>query len=374
MNATIKDIARAAHVSYATVSRALNNKYGVKPATRQKIQGIAKRLNYHPNAIARGLVTRQTRTVGLILPDITNPFFPEVARGIEDGAQEQGYSVFLCNTNWERQREQSYIKLLTEKRVDGLLIAPISNSTDSLDDGLPEEIPVVYVSNAPANTARSYVAIDSVRGGFIAAAHLLDLGHRKLGFIGAVESSLAVDERLEGFKMAHARAGIEVCERYIQLGHFRQETGYETMRRMIEAGDYPRAIFAENDIIALGVIQAVRDCGLSVPADVAVVGFDDIPLASLREIGLTTVYQPKYEMGKMGVQILLEEILAGSGGESGISSDVRPRRIVLEPQLIVRSTTVAAAMGAKGTAAAASEDAPRDTHGFAHGVEARAPG
>ena len=339
MTPTIKDIAREANVSYATVSRALNHKYGVHPKTKELIFRIAKQLNYTPNAIARGLVTRQTQTIGLILPDITNPFYPEVARGVEEGAQEQGYSVFLCNTNWEPKREAEYIHLLSEKRVDGLVLASISNSAEEVERELPDDIEVVYVSNVPRNTERSYVEIDNIRGGFIATKHLIDAGFERIGFIGAVEGSFTVDERLEGFRMAFERSGIPVEERYVHLGHFRQETGYRVVREMIESGDYPRAVFAENDLIALGVIQGVRDAGLEVPRDVAVVGFDDIPFASFQDVQLTTVYQPKYELGKLGARILVEQIamsLAGDGEPSGRHS----RRIILEPELIVRGSTV----------------------------------
>jgi LacI family transcriptional regulator len=349
MTPTIKDIAREADVSYATVSRALNHKYGVHPATKERILEIAKRLNYTPNAIARGLVTRQTQTIGLILPDITNPFYPEVARGVEEGAQEQGYSVFLCNTNWERRREIEYIKLLSEKRVDGLIIAPISNSAEEVERELPDDIGVVYVSNVPRNTERSYVEIDNIRGGFIATKHLIDAGFDRIGFIGAVEGSMTVDERLEGFRMAFERSGLPVDERLVHLGHFRQETGYRVIREMIDSGDYPRAVFAENDLIALGIMQGVRDAGLGVPEDIAVVGFDDIPFASFQDIQLTTVYQPKYEMGKLGVRILIEQITknpSGADPESGRSGE-HSRRIILEPELIVRGSTVTTAVSSR---------------------------
>lgn len=345
MTPTIKDIAREAKVSYATVSRALNHKYGVHPATLERILAIAKRLNYTPNAIARGLVTRRTKTLGLILPDITNPFFPEVARGVEEGAQERGYSVFLCNTNWEHSREKEYIRLLTEKRIDGLILAPISNSATEVEWELPDEIAVVYVSNVPRNTERSYVEIDNIQGGFIATKHLIDAGFDEIGFIGAMEGSLTVDERLEGYRMAFERSGIPVDERHVHLGHFRQETGYRVIRSMIETGNFPRAVFAENDLIALGVLQGVRDSGLNVPADIAVVGFDDIPFASFQDIQLTTVYQPKYEMGRLGVQILIEEISRNASTTEGDpeGGNGHSRRVVLEPELIVRGSTIAQA-------------------------------
>ena len=153
MEVTIKDIARKANVSYATVSRALNNKRGVRESTRHRVLALAAEMSYTPNAIARGLVKKQTQTLGLIIPDITNPFYPEVARGIEDGAADQGFSIFLCNTNWEREREVDYLRLLAEKRVDGIILAPIDNEVEAVEHRLAGKIPVVYVSNAPHGTS-----------------------------------------------------------------------------------------------------------------------------------------------------------------------------------------------------------------------------
>ncbi len=332
IDVTIKDIAKKANVSYATVSRALNNKKGVRGETGRKIREIAGELNYRPNAIARGLVKKQTHSFGLIIPDITNPFFPEVARGIEDGAREAGYSIFLCNTNWEKNREIHYINLLAEKRVDGIIIAPISNKVEFLEKTLNSKIPVVYVSNAPHDTQNSYVVIDNIRGGFLATRHLIELGYNSIGFIGASNDSLTIDERLKGYKLAFKKYGMEVDESNIKLGDFKRETGYNLIKRMIEMSNYPRAVFAENDLLALGVIQGVKESGLSVPGDVAVVGFDDIPFASFPEVQLTTICQPKYEMGKKAVEIILETIEEGSGKWVC-------RKIILEPELIIRKSS-----------------------------------
>lgn len=332
IDATIKDIAKLANVSYATVSRALNNKRGVKGETGRKIRKIAAELDYRPNAIARGLVKKQTHTIGLIIPDITNPFFPEVARGIEDGARDSGYSVFLCNTNWEIKREILYLNLLAEKRVDGIIIAPISNQVDFLEKTLRGKIPVVYVSNAPRNTKNSFVVIDSIRGGFLATRHLIESGYKSIGFIGAQEDLVNISERLEGYKLALKEYGMEIRQEQVRFGDFKRETGYRIIQRMIEIDDYPRAVFAENDLLALGVIQGVKEMGLSVPEDIAVVGFDDIPFAAFPEVQLTTISQPKYEMGKSAVEIVLAKI-------EKRGPETPARRIVLEPELIIRRSS-----------------------------------
>lgn len=334
MNITIKDIAEKAEVSYATVSRALNGKYGVNPETRARIMAIANKLNYRPNAIARGLVKKQTHTLGLVIPDITNPFFPEVARGIEDGAQEAGYSLFLCNTNWEEAKEISYLGLLQEQRVDGIVIAPITDRGAALEQVLSPSLPLVYVSRAPHDTQRSFVTIDDSRGGYLATEHLIERGYTSIGFIGAPEGSLTVDDRLEGFKLAFAKYGRQVEERYMLFGDFKRETGYNLIQRLISSGEMPRAVFAENDLLALGVIQGAREMGLAVPEDLAVIGFDDIPFASFPEVQLSTIGQPKYEMGKTALEMLIAGIEAGP-------QTTRPngRRVILEPELIVRKSS-----------------------------------
>jgi LacI family transcriptional regulator len=333
VNVTIKDIAEKAHVSYATVSRALNGKYGVKPDTREKILAIAGRLNYRPNAIARGLVKNQTHTLGLVIPDITNPFFPEVARGIEDAAQEAGFSLFLCNTNWEEDKEARYLSLLQEKRVDGVIIAPIADQERVLEQALSPRLPLVYVSRAPRETRRSFVVIDNVRGGFLATEHLIRQGYQSIGFIGALGSSLSIDERLEGYKSAFAKYGLRVEERVVLFGNFKRETGYNLIRRLIAEGEPPRAVFAENDLLALGVMQGAREAGLSVPGDLAVIGFDDIPFASFPEVQLSTIAQPKYAMGKTAVELLIAAI------EQEKQPGAAVQQIFLEPKLIVRRSS-----------------------------------
>jgi LacI family transcriptional regulator len=328
-DATIKDIARKAGVSYATVSRALNGKYGVKPSTRERVLSVARRLGYRPNVVARGLVTRRTMTIGLIVPDIKNPFFPEVAGGVEDAAREAGYGVLLCNSNWQKVSERQYVTLLAGRRVEGIIIAPISRADEPVDDRVPVALPLVYVSSTPRSTARSYVVIDNVRGGLLATKHLLNAGRAPVAFIGSRESS--DDERFEGYRRALEDRGVAYDERFVRLGDMRQASGYRLFREMIEDGDRPRSVFAENDLMALGCMQAAQERGLRVPEDIAIVGFDDIPFASFPEVQLTTIRQPTYDMGRMAVDILLARIARAPGPNEA-------RQVVLEPQLVVRRT------------------------------------
>ncbi len=331
MNVTIKDIAKRANVSYATVSRALNNKYGVKPATHEKIVKIAKELHYNPNSIAQGLVKNRTYTVGLILPDITNPYFPEVAHGVENHLSANGYSVFLCNTDWDPHRERRFVTLLSRRRTDGLIISPASGKIDELEKTVGKEIPLVYVSNAPKKTEHFSVVIDNVRGGYLATEHLITCGYETIGFIGVAEGSMMDDDRLEGYMLAMKQYDREVIDRFIHLGSFRGSSAYEAVSRMIANKDFPRAFFVQNDVLAVSALHAVKDAGLTVPDTIAIVGFDDISYASFREIQLTTIRQPQKAMGRIAARLLL--------GQMEGARKAPTRNIVLEPELVVRKTS-----------------------------------
>ena len=330
MALTIKDIAEEAGVSYATVSRALNNKYGVKSETRQKILSVARARGYTPNAVARGLVKKQTQTIGLIIPDISNPFFPQVAIGVEDGANAMGYSIFLCNTNYDMGKQQKYLQLLVEKRVDGILLAPGLGPPAESDPLSNVAIPMVHLCQRFLQADKSFVVIDDERGGFLATKHLFERGYQTIGFIGTLADGNSSAERYRGYCQAFAKFGFSPEQRYVFAGDLKRETGYKVIKRIIAAGDHPRALFVENDLMALGVVQGINEMGLAVPRDIAVVGFDDIVFAAFPEFGLTTVRQPKYEMGQIAVTILLKNILHQA---------TKPKKIILEPELVVRSST-----------------------------------
>lgn len=330
MSPTIKDIAEEAGVSYATVSRALNNKYGVKPDTRKRVEAVARARGYTPNAIARGLVKQETHSIGLIIPDISNPFFPQVASGVEDAAKERGYSVFLCNTNYESEREAHYLQLLVEKRVDGIILASGFQSGEFPAIAAPGTIPMVSLCARFDSVQDSFVVIDNERGGFIATRHLIEQGYTHIGFMGTQGDGFPEGQRFKGYRLALSKFNLPFEERYVFSGDLKRETGHKIIRRIIAAADYPRALFVENDLMALGVIQGTKEAGLRIPEDIAVVGFDDIAFASFPEIGLTTVRQPKYEMGKLAATLLLDTITGAS---------VTTKKCILEPELIVRTSS-----------------------------------
>jgi LacI family transcriptional regulator, galactose operon repressor len=333
MRVTIKDIAEKAKISYPSVSRALSGKPGVSRKTREKVLKIAKEMNYQPNALARSLVQNRTSTIGLIIPDILNPYFPEIAKGVEDEAHSKDLSVFLCNSDWDGVREGEYINQLIANRVDGIIIFPTSSGNISeIRRKAGRNLPVVILGASLAEDVSVSISIDNVLGAELSVVHLLNRNYRKLAFIGGKAGLSSVEDRLNGFKKAHEKFGLTVQDEMIVKSGFTFESGYTSMNNLLDQKRKPDAVFAENDVIALGVIQALRTRGLKVPEDIAVSGFDDIPMASMAGIDLTTVRQPKYEMGKMAVS----ELYSILQGESDLNVN---KRLVLEPKLIVRKTS-----------------------------------
>jgi len=333
MKNTIKDIAKKAGISYSSVSRALNGLKGVSEETRIKVKKIAEELEYTPNAVARGLVQNQTGTIGLILPDITNPFYPELARGVEERASEEGFSTFLCNTNYDLDKEESYLNTLLEKRVDGIILAPITSHANLLERRKHMPVPCIYLGNAPEKTDYSYVVIDNVRGGYLAARTLIEKGYKKIGFISGNSEETVVSERFTGFKNAMERYRISVNKNYIKQKGWLQSIGYETICEMIDEGHIPEAIIAGNDLLAMGILQGVKERGMKVPEDIAVIGFDDIPNASWPEINLTTIRQPKIRMGEAAVELFMDLLKEKNDGKPHL-----PRKVIMDPELILRGT------------------------------------
>jgi len=328
MPVTIKDIAKVAGVSYATVSRALNDLPEINENTRKRIKEIAKQMGYTPNAVARGLVKKNTNMIALLIPDITNPFYPEVARGVEDFARENGYCVFLCNTNWDEKNEQNYLNILEERRVDGIIIAPVSVDTCNYVSKNKADIPVVYIGNRVDDDNASYVVIDDYKAGYIATEYLIKLGHKNIAFIGGHDKSTSHIDRINGYKHALMENGLETDINSIKGYSFRKESGYGTFLEMVKNRRVPTAIVAENDIIALGIMEAAERHGYEVPKDISIIGMDDIEYGSLPKINLTTVAQPKLEIGQKAAGILLDLI----------SGNADSRKVILEPFLIVRGT------------------------------------
>lgn len=326
-NVTIKDIARASGVSYATVSRTLNGRSGVDPQTRERVLSAAERLGYSPNLRARSLKTRQTRTIGLILPDISNPFFADIASAVNEVIYSEGYNSILCSTGWDAKIEEQQLSLLLDQRIDGIIFKPSAEIVDRYTD-LP--IAKVMISNAQ-DKRFNFVEIDNVKGGRIAADHLIDCGYRNLAFIGGAESSRSNQDRLKGFREQLAERGFQLEAHRIRFGNYSILAGYRAVESLEADGKEIDGYFCGNDLIALGALQYLSEHQRKVPEQVGVIGFDDVYLASLPQIQLTSVRQDRQQIGSLSARALIQAIENENPDPT--------TQIILEPDLIVRHTT-----------------------------------
>jgi LacI family transcriptional regulator len=331
-SATIKDIARLARVSHMTVSRVINNRPGVKAATKQRILKLVSELDYQPNLVARSLVVKRSRNLGMIITTIRNPFYLELAQGIEDTARSFGYNVILCCTNYDLSLEGEHIKELKRRGVDGIILTSAQVQDGHVAALAREGFPLVLVNRRvldPDLMAQvDYVGIDNVKGGALALEHLIKLGHRRIGIIrGSLDSSVTV-ERMEGACQTLTRYDIALQDDLVFGGDYLKGTGYDAAQRFLSLPHPPTAIFSLNDYMAFGVYDALMEQGVRVPEDMALVGFNDIEFASLKMVGLSTISQQKYTLGFMAVHRLMERI---EGAHPG-------REWILEPELIIRKS------------------------------------
>lgn len=309
MRVTLKDIARECGLDVATVSRALSDAYGVRKSTREKVLAAAARLNYRPNRLAKGLVTGKSRTLAMIISDIRNPFFAELARGAEDAAYLAGYDLVLCNSDLDSSKQTRYIHSLLEKRVEGIVM----NLVAGLGRGEQEElshagVPVVLL-NRPSPSARirgfSTVLADNYGGGRMAGKYLASLGHRVIGHLTGSTQHGNLRERTKGFRKALEEARAQMTSVIIH-GQHNSEGGFQMMKKLLHNRADLTAVFAANDAMAFGAIRGIFESGLRVPEDISVIGFDNVELSSIVRPPLTTIHQPKYEMGRAAVEVLLQ--------------------------------------------------------------------
>ncbi len=326
--ATIKQVARLSGVSIKTVSRVINGAAYVSAQTLRRVTAAINRLNYRPNALARGLVTRRSRSIGLVIADIVNPFFPPLVRSVEDAAAARGYNVILCDTDENAARERAAISVLLEKQVDGLILCASRVPSGYLKGLANEGVPLVLVNRVLAHPRATAVVVDGVEGGRRATQHLLDLGHRRIAYLAGPAGSFSHRSRLRGYREALAARKIVFDPSLVAGGAASIVAGGEAAAKLMSLKRPPTAIFAFDDLMAIGAMEEVRRRGLCVPEDVAIVGFDDIDLAAFVDPPLTTVAQPKTEMGRLATLRLLEMV------EN--SSPPRPRTMTLTPELIIR--------------------------------------
>lgn len=332
MPVTIKDIARKANVSITTVSLILNNKdKNISEETREKVKRIVKELNYRPNVLAQSLITNKSMTIGLLVPDITNPFFSETARGIEDILDDNNYNVFLCNTYNDINKEIKYIDAFSKRRTDGIIISSVNAVDKSYYEYLNSlNIPFIILDRHNYDIKyKNCVIIDDYRGGYLAAKHLLELNHRKIGCINESRGLFNINERLRGYKAALKEYGIEFYENITAAGDLTIEGGYKAALKLFESSGVT-AVFACNDLMAIGVYDAAKELHIKIPDDISVVGFDDINFSRHLNPGLTTIKQPIYEIGKAAAADLIYFIKHGK-----INEDIK----ILEVSLQIREST-----------------------------------
>jgi len=336
MGITMKDIAKIAGVSVNTVSRALNDRPEINEETKRQIKEIAKKLNYIPNTIAASLASRKSKTIGLIIPDLCDPFFAKQARGVEDTARQNGYSVIIINTDEIPDHEQEALNTLYGIRVAGVILTSVFPAVERIKDLQRKQIPLVLLNRFLRQIDTDYVINDNKQGAYAATKHLLNLGHQRIGIILGPQHITSVQDRFTGYRQALAEAGVELRKEYVVYGeNLKPETGEEIAQQLLRLNPRPTAIFAYCDSLAIGACAGVRKMGLAIPRDVALVGYDDIPYAALLEVPLTTVAQPAYEMGKTACEILIERIQ--SEREKG-GSAAQTKHIVFKPELVVRKS------------------------------------
>lgn len=330
--ATIRDVAQLAGVSTATVSHVLNSTRAVSDLSKERVLAAMEQLHYRPNAVARSLRMSETLTIGLIVPDVEIPFFAKVARSIEAAANDVGYNVILCNSGWSLNQELLYLDNLLARRVDGLICISLLMTSEHVAPLLKRHTPVIWFEQTRPGSVFDAVVIDNFKGAYDATNHLIAQGHRRIGCILGLSNSQLTIDRLAGYRRALHDHGLPFDGTLLCAGDYTPPTGLAGMRRLLDLPEPPSAVFAYNDMMALGAMQAVSERGLRVPDHIAIIGFDGIALTEHTCPPLSTVEQPIAEMSRLAIGMLLDRI-----------NDRAPRvsrTVIVEPHLVCRASTL----------------------------------
>jgi DNA-binding LacI/PurR family transcriptional regulator len=334
---TIKDVAREAGVSVATVSKILNLPDYSKPETREKVTAAIKRLNYQPNHAAQSMVRKKAGMIALIIPDVRNQFFTDVARGVEDVANQHNYRVMLCNTDEDPQKQQNYLQALQGRIVDGFIIAVASDDSRQLRKIGRSELPFVFIDRECRNYRTDAVIVDNRDGAAKAVRHLLQNGRRRVGFISGKQDAQTGRERLQGYCDALAEKGIEPDRQLVKDGKFTIEGGYQAAKALLEMAGRPDALFVANNAMTIGALKAISEKRIRIPDEIALVSFDDADWAEFFTPALTVIRQPTYTMGSLAGEILFQRLMETKPSEV--------KEVVLKPELIIRKSCGSASGG-----------------------------
>lgn len=334
---TMRDVARLSGVSTSTVSAVLNGNVPVSPERKQRVTEAMAALDYQPDAVARSLKTGRTNAIGVVVPDITNAFYPEVVRGVEEAAQLSGYSVLLCDSREDPKTEETHLAALFSRRVDGVLLACCANSV-AYDAMVRRRFPMVFVDRLPLATAEATVSTDNVHAGYLAARHLLELGHER---IAVVVGSLALSphrDRLEGFRKAMQEVHVPVRDEYVMCGNVQVDDGLIAGNSLLGLATPPTAIMVNNNKLSLGVLQALDERKIVIPEELSIVGFDDYIWNRYFNPSLTAIAQSTHEMGRRSFELLLQIINRSPGEELPephirLAAELRIRHSTARPRL-----------------------------------------
>jgi DNA-binding LacI/PurR family transcriptional regulator len=328
---TMRQIAERANVSIGTVSHVINETAAVRPKLRDRVLEAIRSMGYQPSALAQGLRKNRTNMLGMVIPDITNPFFPSVVRGVEDVAYKRSFRVILCNADNDPSKEASYVRELRSYRIAGLLIIPAGGAdiAGHLRAYASASVPVVCIDRVPEGWKGDAVLVANAEGAYQATRHLIQVGHKRLAVIAGPLSLTNAAERLKGFTRALNEAGIEIEPEFVQESRFDTASGYQAALRLLRMLPRPTAIFACNDLMAYGVLQAARELGLRCPEDLSIAGFDSLEFAKFTDPSLTSVYQPGYQLGATATRLLLQRV-------DGLRS--APKKVLLPTDLKKRNS------------------------------------
>jgi LacI family transcriptional regulator len=328
---TIGDVAERAGVSKMTVSRVINKSGYISQETRERVEQAIAELGYVPNALARSLRFKKTKTIALVITDITNPFFTTLARGVEDAASEQDFSVMFCNTDESRDEEAQYLSVLVQKQVDGVLLVPAKSSPEAAQFLSERQVPFVVLDRRIPGINVDLVRGNSFQGAYDLAAHLIALGHRDIAVLSGPQGVTTASDRIDGYRKAMQDAGLPVDESRILYTSFTPQGGYRMAQQALELSPRPTALFAANNFIAFGALRALRERSVRVPDEISVVTFDDLPEAINFDPFLTAAAQPAYEMGQRATTLLFER-LSGNG-------PAEPQEIIMPTQIVIRGSS-----------------------------------